>query len=113
MAMLVLLTPIALFAASGCSSDKDCVELCEEGQAGDCTSIEGSCSTFCSALDAVQDDAGCSGSRESYEECLNAEADVCDASCGSAESSLTQCVGSYCLNNLDSNDCQSLVAAGG
>ncbi|MEZ4439031.1 MAG: hypothetical protein R3B72_08070 [Polyangiaceae bacterium] len=96
--------------AAGCSS-KDCVSLCDEAQAGDCTIIDGSCGAFCGALDSLEGDAGCSDRRAAYEDCLGAEANVCDTSCGSEENALSQCVGAYCLTRLDDPDCQTLLAA--
>ena len=95
--------------AVGCSGTRDCATLCEEAQAGDCTIIGGSCSGFCSALDNVEGDAGCTAEREDYEACLDSEGEVCDASCGSEESDLTSCLGNYCLQNTDNPDCATLI----
>ena len=109
MAALLFLVSFAFVPA--CGADRDCVELCDEGQSGNCTAIDGSCSSFCSALDNVQDKAGCADQRESYESCLNGEDNVCDTSCGAEESSLTNCVVAFCAGDPSNGDCQTLANA--
>jgi hypothetical protein len=104
-----LALPLAL--TPGCGADKDCVELCTEGQAGDCTSIKGDCGAFCSALGNVESPSGCGDARESYQDCLNSESDLCDSSCGLEELTLSQCVASYCAAHAGEADCQTLTAA--
>jgi hypothetical protein len=106
----LLLTSLLLlpFACSG--DDANCVDLCEEGQARDCTSIKGSCSAFCDALLNVESDAGCVDERERYQDCLNSQSDIC-VGCAVAETDLSDCVGTFCLGNASDPDCQTLVAA--
>lgn len=77
----------------------------------DCTAIDGSCTAFCGALDAVEDDAGCADQQPDYEECLNGEAEVCGTSCGGEENALVNCMIPYCQANPGDGDCQTLAAA--
>ena len=93
----------------GCGGGKDCVDLCTEAQAGQCTSITGSCTSFCNALDAVQGPANCESQRNAYEACLDDGDAVCSNSCGATESSLSSCVGTYCLANSSNPNCQTLL----
>lgn len=101
-----------LLAACGGSDGTDtgeCVDLCTEAQAGDCTSITGSCTAFCNALDGVQDEANCKSQRASYQSCLADGADVCDSDCGALEASLSNCLANYCLTQSDNADCDTLI----
>lgn len=104
-----ILVAMAMAAANAGCGGGDCVSLCQEGQDGNCTSIDGDCDSFCGALDSVEEPSDCAAEREEYESCLGDTSDVCDASCGASENALTQCVASYCLQNSDSEDCQTLV----
>jgi hypothetical protein len=112
MRITTLLTVVALlgFAGQGCGS-RDCVELCNEGQAGNCTSIKGNCSAFCSALDAVEGPANCTSQSDGYTDCLSQESNVCDSSCGSTESSLGSCMAVYCLLHPTDSNCKILLAS--
>lgn len=99
-------------AACGGSDGTDtgeCVDLCTEAQAGDCTSIEGNCSAFCDALDGVQDEANCTSQRASYQSCLADGVDVCDNDCGVEETTLSNCLANYCLTRADEPDCATLI----
>jgi hypothetical protein len=109
LATMAVLPLSAWLAATGCSS-KDCVTLCQEGQAGTCTAIKGDCARFCDALDTVEDPSGCVDQRTAYEECLN-DKTVCDATCDDQESALGVCVAVYCNQNPQNADCQTLLAA--
>ncbi len=88
----------------------DCVELCDEAQAGSCTFITGDCGDFCGALTNVQDAATCTDERQAYERCLN-EDEVCDTSCDDAEAALTNCLIVYCVANASNADCATLTAS--
>lgn len=92
----------------GCGGD-DCVSLCTEAQAGNCTAITGSCGNFCSALDDVQGPAGCKAQRDAYEDCLTDEDGVCSNSCNGPEAALANCIGAYCLANSGNASCQVLI----
>jgi hypothetical protein len=96
---------------AGCGGDdtENCVDLCTEAQTGNCTSITGSCSAFCTAIDNVQDDSGCADERETYQSCLNGTANVCDNNCAAAETSLGNCIGVYCATHQTNADCQVLA----
>jgi hypothetical protein len=93
----------------GCSDEASCVDLCEEGQAGDCTSVNGNCNDFCEAAFGVEDDSGCGDERETYQDCLESNDDVCEAGCGAEETDWTECLATYCLTNADNADRQTLV----
>lgn len=106
--LFCLIAPAMAVLWSACDSEKDCVTLCEEAQDGDCTSISGDCSSFCSALDNL---GACEDERDAYEECLGSESAVCDSSCSGDESSLTNCGIAFCQNNLSNENCQTLAAS--
>ncbi len=89
----------------------ECVELCSDAQAGSCTSIQGSCTTFCNALDSVQDESGCTSERASYQACLGDGADVCDNDCDGEEAALEDCLTDFCAQNLTNEDCQALASS--
>ena len=110
---LIGLVVCGVIGIAGCGGDDtgNCVDLCTEAQAGDCTSIEGSCSAFCTALDGVQDDAGCADQRETYQSCLNATANVCSNNCAAAETSLGNCIAVYCATHQANADCQVLASS--
>ncbi len=107
---LFLALALALTFA-GCGGSGSCQSLCSEGQSGKCTSIKGDCGKFCDALNNVDDKAGCASLKDAYISCLNGKDNVCDTSCGSQESALSTCIGKYCVLNLTSADCQTLIAA--
>ena len=102
-----------LVVASACSGGgKSCTQLCTEAQAGKCTGIKGDCTKFCVALDAVKGPANCSSQYASYQSCLGAKPTVCEASCSSNESALTNCVTPYCSSRIASDtNCQTLAAS--
>ena len=106
--LFVLVASTLTLAACG---SRDCVDLCEEGQEGNCTAIAGNCTDFCDALDAVQDDAGCGSDSDAYQECLDSESAVCDADCDREENDLASCVASYCISHPDDDNCLTLVAS--
>ncbi len=104
---------LAFATLVACGSDGtdtgECVDLCTEAQAGDCTSVTGNCSAFCNAVDGVQDQAGCTDERATYQSCLAANADVCANDCDGEETALTDCLADFCANNLNNQDCQTLI----
>jgi hypothetical protein len=106
--LVSLSTTIALEACK--EGELDCQQLCDDGQAEDCTSITGDCGDFCDALTNVQDESGCNDEREAYSDCLNDEG-VCSNSCNSVESALTTCLTNYCATRLAEPDCMTLVAS--
>ena len=115
-AMTYLKTLVAsLFLVAACggdgSSTADCVSLCSEAQAGDCTQVEGNCSSFCVALDGVQGPSNCTSQRDTYESCLEQTPNVCDTNCGAQENALAACVQTYCMANPTNADCQTLAAS--
>ena len=105
--ILFVLLAISPFA---CSDEANCVDLCEEAQQGDCTSIKGDCGAFCDAALNVEEPSGCADQREDYQDCLNS-GDTCENDCGSEETSWSGCLTSYCLANSDNADCQTLAAS--
>lgn len=86
----------------------ECVDLCSDAQAGSCTTIQGSCSAFCNALDGVQDEAGCTSERASYQSCLAGGDDVCANDCDGEEDALTDCLTDFCISAPTNQDCQTL-----
>jgi hypothetical protein len=105
---MIAIVALGFFGACG---DKSCEELCTEAQAGDCTSIQGSCGSFCGALDTIEGPSGCGDERSSYEECLNGTDDVCDAGCGSQENALSACVQAYCVGHASDPPCTTLAGS--
>ena len=103
----------ALVATAGACGDEDdeetCVDLCEDAQARDCTSIEGDCGEFCAALGSVQGPSGCTDERDQYQGCLEDDG-VC-GDCDDSEQQLTTCVGGYCAAHAADDDCQILIAS--
>jgi hypothetical protein len=95
----------------GACGDKSCEELCEEAQAGDCTSVNGNCGTFCSALDTVEGPSNCADERSTYESCLNGTDAVCDANCDSQESALSSCIQAYCIGHTNDAACVTLATS--
>lgn len=87
----------------------ECIDLCTEAQAGDCTGIAGNCTSFCEAVDGVQDEAGCTSERSAYQACLSVGANVCDNECDAQETVLTDCLADFCAANLSNADCQTLI----
>ena len=100
---------LCLAAACGGGNSRDCTGLCTDAQAGQCTTITGSCTSFCNALDAVDGPSNCTSQRDAYEACLGVGANVCANSCDSQETSLSNCVGTYCANHASDPDCQTLI----
>lgn len=103
---------VSILVACGGSDGTDtgeCVDLCSDAQAGSCTSIQGSCSSFCDALDGVQDESGCTSERASYQACLADGADVCANNCDGEEAALEDCLTDFCAQNLTNQDCQALA----
>ena len=105
----------SLLVLAACGGDEgstaDCVSLCTEAQAGDCTSVDGNCTSFCTALDGVQGPSNCTSQRNSYESCLEQGANVCDNNCDAQETALSSCVTTYCMANPTNADCQTLAAS--
>lgn len=106
---LVIALGLALTACDGGSSTDDCINLCTEAQAGDCTSVTGNCGSFCTALDAVQGPANCVSQRDTYESCLESGVNVCDTNCDAAETALEGCIIDYCEANQSDSDCVTLA----
>lgn len=104
-----------LLAFAACGGDEgstaDCVSLCTEAQAGDCTSVQGNCTSFCTALDGVQGASNCTSQRNTYESCLEQGDNVCDNNCDAQENALSACVTTYCMANPTNADCQTLAAS--
>jgi hypothetical protein len=114
MLLVSIATALALLVVtSACSGGgKSCASLCTEAQAGKCTAIKGDCTKFCAALDAVKGPANCSSQYSTYQSCLSAKPTVCEASCTSDESALTNCVTPYCSSRiLTDTNCQTLAAS--
>ncbi len=114
MTLSSLVRTFALCLVVACGSDDgtdtgECVDLCSDAQAGSCTSITGSCTTFCNALDGVQDESGCTSDRAAYQSCLSGGVDVCDNNCDAAEGALEDCLTDFCAANLTNPDCQALA----
>lgn len=105
----LFLCSVIACGGGGGTSTADCVDLCTEAQAGQCTSISGNCSAFCDALDAVDDPAGCADEHAAYESCLEGGSNVCDNNCDAQEADLSNCVGTYCAANSGDPDCQTLI----
>lgn len=101
---------LAPLACGGGDDEGDCVSLCEDAQAGDCTSITGSCSGFCDALFGVEGRAGCADERTTYEDCLRGE-EVCGGDCSGSENDLSACVGTYCFGHSSEQECQVLMSS--
>lgn len=106
--MLSLIVLVMSANAVGCQN-ANCVDLCTEAQAGDCTSISGDCQAFCDALDGVEEPSGCTDERTAYQDCLNDGDHVCDNHCDGVEADLETCVAAHCLTHATENDCQTLV----
>jgi hypothetical protein len=100
-----------LVAPAACTGDEaDCVDLCEEAQDANCTSVTGSCSSFCESLFNVEEDAGCDDERDEYQSCLNDD-DVCADRCDALETDLTNCLTPYCATRTNEPDCQVLIGS--
>ncbi len=56
---------VGAFLLVGCGG-KSCTTLCEEAQAGKCTSIKGDCTKFCAALEAEYSPANCATMASSF-----------------------------------------------
>jgi hypothetical protein len=115
-----LMVTSLLVTLGACGSDGDdgdggdarsCEELCSEGQAGSCTTVQGDCGAFCDALDRATPKAGCPDAPDDYEACLSETADVCSSDCASEESALESCLIDYCVANPSDPDCPLLAAS--
>ena len=95
---------------SGCGG-KSCVDLCTQGQAGSCTNVRGNCTSFCGALNDVKGPAMCGTSYDEYQTCLSHGSNVCDNSCDSQETALTNCVTAYCSAHTSDPNCTTLAAS--
>lgn len=95
----------------GDGSTGDCVDLCTEAQAGQCTSIAGNCTSFCEALDGVQGPSNCTSQRNAYQGCLDTGDNVCANDCDAQEMSLSNCVTAYCATHQTDADCVTLAAS--
>lgn len=105
----------------GCSSDGDgdgegggsrsCQALCDDGQAGDCTTVTGDCASFCDAMGRAAPKGGCGDERSDYLGCLNGDANVCNTDCDSAEQALDSCLTGYCVQNASDPDCAVLASS--
>jgi hypothetical protein len=111
------LTLFAALALSACGSDDSggssdlCVSLCNGAQTKDCSWASGDCGAFCSAVDSIQDAAGCTAKRNAFQACLSASANICDDSCDTKEDEISDCIGAYCIQNSTNTDCQTILAA--
>lgn len=96
-----LRTSLALLLLLCGACGNSLVDVCEEAQDNQCTTITGDCSTFVDALDSISSNAGCSSEYGSYESCATGQDDVCsvDNNCGGEETALGLCIGPYCLAN--------------
>ena len=115
-----LMVTALLTTLGACSSDdeggdggeaRSCEALCNEGQAGDCTTVTGDCGDFCAALDRAAPKAGCPDAPDDYQACLSETPNACDADCDSTESALESCLTSYCVQNPSDPDCPLLAAS--
>jgi len=87
-----------------------CVDLCEVVQPLGCASVmRGDCGDMCSALDSVQDQAGCTGERETFEQCLSTCDDPCGGDCDGRGEDLARCLGDYCVDHLNNSNCRTLL----
>jgi hypothetical protein len=102
---------MACGAGGGVAQTANCVDLCDEAQDGNCTSVTGNCSAFCDALDAVESPANCTSQRDSYQSCLDRGVDVCDTACDSQESALSNCLANYCVTRQSDPDCVTLIGS--
>jgi hypothetical protein len=109
-ALAIGFASVAPLACGDDTDEGDCVSLCEDAQARDCTSITGDCGAFCDAVFSVEDRAGCADERLDYHECLNAEG-VCGGACSGSENDLETCLGTYCLGHSGEDECQVLMSS--
>jgi hypothetical protein len=112
------LTLFAALALSACGSDdsgggggSSCVSLCDESQTKNCSWVNGDCGAFCSAVDSIQDAAGCTAKRNAFQACLSGSANICDDSCDTKEDEISDCIGAYCIQDSTNTDCQTILAA--
>lgn len=115
-AAVVLAVPALTLACSddpGAGNDRNasCTTLCQESQAGNCTSIKGDCSAFCGAVDSAAPKASCIAQRDAYRSCLNSKENACQASCNGPERNLTNCLSTYCAQSSGQADCQTLTSS--
>jgi hypothetical protein len=92
---------LGAFFLIGAGCGDSLVDVCEEAQANQCTSVTGDCSEFVDALSSISSSAGCSSEYDDYESCATSQEDVCsvDNNCGGVETALGLCIGPYCLAN--------------
>lgn len=115
--IFALLAVGALLGQAACSDDPggngtgDCTSLCTEAQAGSCTAITGSCSSFCAALDDVVGPADCTAQYEAYENCLLGGDDACSNNCTTQENALSVCVQPYCALHANDPSCVTLAGS--
>jgi hypothetical protein len=111
MTRLLFVFGLVLAGCGDSGSTADCVDLCTDAQAGDCTAITGSCASFCTALDNVQGPSNCTSQRNAYQGCLDGGANVCANDCDAQETALGVCIGSFCQANPNNPDCVTLEAS--
>jgi len=109
-AIVTFLAAVGLPSCGGDGDQSDCVSICEDAQALDCTAVTGDCGQFCQALFNVEGPAGCGDERRTYQDCLGGEA-TCSGACGDSENALSSCVGGYCASHLGDADCQVLLTS--
>jgi hypothetical protein len=78
---------------------------------GSCTTITGSCGTFCSALSTVSSEASCGSQYSAYEDCLGTPATVCANSCGAQDQALQNCINPYCAAHTSDTSCQTVASS--
>jgi len=113
-----VMVSLVVALSAGCGSDdsggsaamRPCPDVCKEAQAGACTSVKGDCTAFCGALERTSPTAKCETQRTNYIKCLSG-GPVCAQGCDNAESSLSTCMGAYCLTHSTEADCKTLIAS--
>lgn len=99
---------VAFTFTPGCDDAASCISLCEEAQAGACTSIKGDCTAFCNAAEGIRLNSGCGDEQDAYEACLG-QGPVCQQTCGSPETAYRNCATGYCITHSDDNNCKTLA----
>ncbi len=97
--------------ACSTTDEANCASICEEAQEKNCTIIKGDCDAVCSSAFALDDASQCASQRETWQDCLNEQSDVCAGTCDSEENAYSNCIGSHCLLNMADPDCQVLAGA--
>lgn len=111
-AFILLLSSALLPVACGEDRAGDCTGLCEEAEAEGCNTFDlgqGSCASDCQLADRVAETAGCQAEADARLACEAGQDDICEDGCGSEDQAFAQCVLSYCQQNLDDADCQTLA----